>query len=157
MPLTLERTGPTTCEGRRYFAASPERVFAAHTDPEIVRQWLTGPDGWTMPRCEIDLRPGGRMRYDWMSGDGAHGFHLTAEVIEVDPPHRILHVERMFLPDPTPDNRVETRFVADGAGTMMVMTMRVDSPETMDAMLATGMTEGMEASYARLEAGILAS
>lgn len=156
MPLTLERTGPTTAKITRAFAAPPARVFAAHAEPALVRQWMTGPDGWVMSRCEIDLRPGGSLRYDWAMADGSAGFHLTAEVLEVEAPHRILHVERMFLPDRTPDNRVETRFLAEGAGTLMVMTMQVDAPETMDAMLATGMDEGMEASYARLESGVLA-
>jgi len=151
MPLTLERTGPTTATITRSFAAPPARVFAAHSDPALVRQWLTGPEGWVMVRCEIDLRPGGSLRYDWQALDGSFAFHLTAEVLEAEPPHRILHVERMFLPDRTPDNRVETRFLPEGAGTRMVMTMQVEAPETLDAMLATGMAEGMEASYARLE------
>jgi hypothetical protein len=57
----------------------------------------------------------------------------------------------MHLPDPTPDNRVETRFEADGAGTLMVMRMTLPDRATREAMLATGMEHGMEASYARLE------
>jgi len=157
MPLTLDCPTPTTAVVTRHFAAAPARVFAAHTDPALVRQWLTGPDGWVMTRCDIDLRPGGHFRYDWQAADGSFGFHLTADVIEVEAPHRILHVERMFLPDQTPDNTVETLFQADGTGTRMVMTMRVDSAETMEAMLATGMTDGMELSYARLEAEVLAA
>lgn len=156
MPLTLERTSPTTARVTRFFAAPPARVFAAHSDPALLRQWLTGPEGWVMVRCEIDLRPGGSLRYDWQALDGSFAFHLTAEVLEVEAPHRILHVERMFLPDRTPDNRVETRFLTEGAGTRMVMTMQVEAAETMDAMLATGMADGMEMSYARLESGLLA-
>src|SRR5690606_39998563 len=63
-----------------------------------------------------------------------------------------VHVERFHMPDPTPDNHVETRFEADASGgTRMIMTMTVDNAETMEAMIATGMTEGMEASYRRLE------
>ena len=151
MSLTLERTGPTTCVVRRRFAAPPECLYAAHTEPETLRQWLTGPDGWMMVRCEVDLRPGGHFRYDWQAEDGSHGFHLTADVLEVEAPQRILHVERMFLPDQTPDNRVETLFQPQGEGTLMVMTMQVADAETMDAMLSTGMTDGMEASYERLE------
>jgi hypothetical protein len=60
-------------------------------------------------------------------------------------------VERMFLPDPTPDNHVETRFDADGAGTLMTLRMTLPDPQTRAAMLATGMEHGMEASYQRLE------
>ena len=60
-------------------------------------------------------------------------------------------MERMHVPDPTPDNHVETRFVADGAGTLMTMRMTLPDVETRAAMLATGMEHGMEASYVRLE------
>ena len=68
---------------------------------------------------------------------------------------RIVHVERMFLPDPTPDNHVETSFVPDGAGTLMTMRMTLPDAETRAAMLASGMEHGMEASYVRLETTIL--
>ncbi|WP_127109424.1 SRPBCC domain-containing protein [Pararhodobacter zhoushanensis] len=157
MPLTLDRTSPTVATVTRHFSAPPARVWEAHTDPALLSQWLVGPDGWVMSRCEVDMRPGGSLRYDWQSADGTHGFYMTADVLEVEEPHRILHVERMFLPDQTPDNTVDTRFIADGSGTRMVMTMTVEAAETMDAMLATGMTDGMEASYARLEREHLAA
>jgi hypothetical protein len=64
---------------------------------------------------------------------------------------KIVHVERMHLPDPTPDNHVETRFDADGSGTLMTMRMTLPDEKTRAAMLATGMEHGMEASYVRLE------
>ena len=68
---------------------------------------------------------------------------------------RILHVERMHLPDPTPDNHVETTFEPDGKGTLMTMRMTLPNAETRAAMLASGMEHGMEASYERLESQIL--
>ena len=58
----------------------------------------------------------------------------------------------MHLPDPTPDNHVEARFEQDATGTLMTMRMTLPDAETRAAMLATGMEQGMEASYARLEA-----
>jgi hypothetical protein len=57
----------------------------------------------------------------------------------------------MFLPDPTPDNRVETRFDAEGTGTFMTMRMSLPDEQTRATMLASGMERGMEASYVRLE------
>jgi hypothetical protein len=57
----------------------------------------------------------------------------------------------MYLPDPTPDNRVETRFDADGTGTLLTMRMILPDAQTRAAMLATDMECGIEASYARLE------
>jgi uncharacterized protein YndB with AHSA1/START domain len=148
--LSLTTEGDTVVVVRRQFAAPPEDVFRAHVDPELIPLWMTGPDGWTMPVCQIDVRPGGRMRYEWTDGQG-NGFYLTGELIELDPPRRIVHVERMHLPDPTPDNRVETTFTADGDGTLLVMRMTLPDAATRAAMLATGMEHGMEDSYARLE------
>lgn len=148
--LSLEVEGDRVVVVTRRFDAPPADVYRAHTDPELVQQWMLGPEGWTMPVCINDARPGGKIRYEWSDGKGA-GFYLTGEFIELDPPHRILHVERMHLPDPTPENRVETTFAADGSGTLMVMRMTLPDRDTREAMLATGMEDGMEASYARLD------
>ena len=147
--LVLETEGETVIVVKRRFEAPPEAVYRAHLDPEIIREWMLGPDGWTMPVCINEAKPGGKIRYEWSNGDG--GFYLTGEIIALEPPRRIVHVERMHMPDPTPDNRVETTFTPDGSGTLMVMRMNVPDEKTRAAMLATGMARGMEASYARFE------
>lgn len=148
--MTLKTEGDRYVVVTRRFAASPEQVYRAHTEPEIIQQWMLGPDGWTMPVCINDPRPGGKIRFEWSDGKGG-GFYLTGENLACEPFHRLVHVERMHLPDPTPDNEVETRFEADGTGTLMVMRMTLPDGKTREAMLATGMEYGMEASYARLE------
>jgi uncharacterized protein YndB with AHSA1/START domain len=152
--LTLTTEGDTHVIVKRRFAASPEAVYRAHVEPKLVQKWMTGPDGWTMPICINDARPGGKIRYEWSDGKGG-GFYLTGEFIELNPFRRIVHVERMHLPDPTPDNHVETTFEPDGKGTLMTMRMTLPSAETRAAMLASGMEHGMEASYVRLENDIL--
>ncbi len=151
MELRLE--GETQVIVTRRFAAPPAAVFRAHTDPLILPRWMTGPDGWSMPVCISEAWPGGRLRCEWTDGAGGR-FHLTGEYQEVEPDRRMVHVERMHLPDPTPDNRVETRFLPDGTGTRLVMTMSLPDASAREMMLATGMEEGMEASYARLD-GVL--
>jgi uncharacterized protein YndB with AHSA1/START domain len=156
MSLTVERTSPTTITVKRRFRASPERVFAAHIEPALIQRWCYGFEGWRMPVCINDARPGGELRWEWANDEGA-GFHVTGTYESVEPPRdgrpgRIVHVERMHLPDPTPDNHIETTFAADGDGTLLTVIMRVDTPEAMEAMLATGMTDGMETSYARIDA-----
>ena len=103
-----------------------------------------------MPVCINEARPGGKIRYKWVDGKGG-GFYLTGEFIELTPFSRIVHVERMHLPDPTPDNQVETSFDPDGTGTLMTMRMTLPDAETRALMLATGMEHGMEQSYVRLE------
>ena len=104
-----------------------------------------------MPVCISEPRPGGKIRYEWANAKGG-GFYLTGEYVELGPFGRIVHVERMHLPDATPDNHVETRFDPDGTGTMMTLRMTLPNAETRAAMLKTGMERGMEASYVRLEA-----
>ncbi|QHO73331.1 hypothetical protein ACH79_12395 [Bradyrhizobium sp. CCBAU 051011] len=149
--LTLKTEGDTHVVVTRHFAATPEAVYRAHTEPALIQKWLLGPEGWTMPVCINEARPGGKIRYEWSDGKGG-GFYLTGEFIETVPFTRLVHVERMHLPDPTPDNHVETNFAPDGTGTLMTMRMTLPDAATRAAMLATGMEDGMEASYARLDA-----
>jgi uncharacterized protein YndB with AHSA1/START domain len=148
--LTLKTEGNTHVVVTRHFAAPPEAVYRAHLDPNIIQKWLLGPEGWTMPVCINEAKPGGKFRYEWVNGKG-HGFHVTGELLELQPYRRILHVERMYLPDPTPENQVETTFEANGTGTLLTMRMTLPDAQTRAAMLATGMERGMEASYVRLE------
>ncbi len=149
--MILKTEGDTHVIVTRRFAAPPEALFRAHTEPKLIKQWLLGPDGWTMPVCISEARAGGRFRYEWVNGTG-RGFYVTGEYLEVEPYSRMVHVERMYLPEATPDNRVETRFDPDGAGTLMTLRMTLPDAKTRAAMLATGMERGMEASYVRLEA-----
>lgn len=133
--LDLVTEGDRFVVVKRRFEASPEAVYRAHLDPDLIKEWMLGPDGWTMPVCINEAKPGGKIRYEWSDGKG-RGFYV--------------HVERMHMPDPTPDNHVVTTFAADGSGTLMTMRMTLPDAETRKAMLATGMEHGMEASYARL-------
>jgi len=152
--LMLTTEGDTHLIAKRRFAAPPQAVYRAHTEPELIGKWLLGPEGWTMPVCISEARPGGMIRYEWTHDKGG-AFHLTGEYLELEPYHRIVHVERMYLPEATPDNHVETRFEADGDCTLMTLRMTLPDAQTRAAMLATGMERGMEASYQRLEGLVL--
>lgn len=148
--MTLKTEGDTHIVVTRRFKASPEAVYRAHTEPKLIQKWLLGPEGWTMPVCINEGRPGGKFRYEWENAKGG-AFHITGELIELQPHTRIVHVERMHLPDPTPDCHVETHFHNDGAGTIMTIRMSLPDAQTRAAMLSSGMEHGMEASYVRLE------
>ena len=143
--LTLKTEGDRWVVVTRRFAAPPQAVFRAHTEPKLIQKWLLGPEGWTMPVCVNDARPGGNIRYEWSDGKG-NGFHLTGEYVEVVPHSRIVHVERMFVPDPTPDNHVETRFEPEGAGTLMTMRMTLPDEQTRAAMRAPSGPHSMAAA-----------
>jgi uncharacterized protein YndB with AHSA1/START domain len=147
--LTLKTEGETHLLVTRHFAASPEEVYRAHTECALLQKWLLGPEGWTMPVCVSEARPGGKIRYEW--SNGKHDFYLTGEYVEVEPFSRLVHIERMFLPAATPDNRVETTFAPDGDGTLMRIRMTLPDAATRAQMLSTGMEKGMETSYVRLE------
>ena len=147
--LTMTKRGDTDIVVTRRFAAPPARVYAAHTDPALIARWMVGPDGWTMPECISDPRPGGRIRFTWEK-DG-QSFSLNGEYIELDPPHRTVHSEAFEGDPPMEPTLVTTLFRPDGAGTLVELTMRYRTVEAREAALATGMLEGMESSYARLE------
>ena len=148
-PLQLILDGDTRIVVTRHFTAPPALLFRAHTQPALIRRWMIGPDGWTMPTCDCDPRPGGSFRFGWTNGTGT-SFDATGDYIEVTP-ERIIHIERMFLPDPTPDNHVDTRFAPHGSGTRMTLTMTLPTTEARAEIIASGMPDGLEDSYARLE------
>ncbi len=134
---------------RRFDAPAP-LVFDCHTRPELVKRWLTGPDGWSMPVCEIDLRVGGGYRYTWRNdADGAQ-FSATGVWKEIVAPTRLVHSERMegFDGESLCTWTAEEK---DGV-TVMTMTMAFPSEEARDGAVKTGMTDGMGMSYDRLDA-----
>jgi uncharacterized protein YndB with AHSA1/START domain len=153
--MTLKTEGDRYVVVTRHFAAPPEAVYRAHTDPVLVQKWMLGPEGWTMPVCQLDPRPGGKIRYEWSNGQG-QGFYLTGECLELEPPRRIVNVERMHLQGPTPDHNIENTFEPEAGRTLMTMRMTLPDAATRAQMLASGMESGMEASYVRLENEIFA-
>lgn len=147
--LTMKKIGETELVFTRRFAAQPSRVYAAHTDPALISQWMIGPDGWTMPECVSDPRPGGRIRFTWAK-DG-QAFSLNGEYVELDPPDRIVHREAFESDPPMEPTLVTTLFRSEGDGTLLEMTISYQTSEAREAAIATGMVDGMEMSYDRLE------
>jgi len=153
MPLETALVGERQLVLTRHFPAPPDRVYRAHTEAALVRQWMSGTMGYVVAKCSYDARPGGRFQVAWESADDEMpSFEVSGEFLALDPPHRIEHVERMHLPDvTTSDNHNVTEFTAEGDGTFMKMTMTFESRAARDDTIATGMTEGMEAFYLQLD------
>jgi uncharacterized protein YndB with AHSA1/START domain len=108
---------------------------------------MLGPEGWTMPVCEIDLRPGGKWHFVWRKADGAE-MPMTGVYREVVPPERIVHTERW---GPEWPETVNTLSLAERGGkTTITLSVLYPSKEARDAALGTGMKEGMDVSYERL-------
>ncbi len=152
MTLSVERASPTTIVIRRHFAASPARVYQAHIDPNLVRRWMCGEGGTTLSVCEIDAREGGAIHYRWSWPDGS-GFSQTGSFKLLEPPHRIVHVEVMHLPEPQPENLIETRFADDGqGGTNMTMTMTLPDAQAAADLATSGMSDSLSGCYRLLDA-----
>ena len=146
----------TTVRIARVIRGSVDQVWRAHHDEELMRRWLLGPDGWTMPVCRIAHEVGDGFRYEWESDDGAQRFGFEGELLEVDAPRRAVSTERMMDTDgPSTVNEMTLTPVSDG--TLLTIVVTYPSAELRDQILATGMTDGMEASYARLEGELAGS
>lgn len=134
----------------REFDAPRELVFDCHTKPDLVRRWLLGPPGWTMPTCEIDLRVDGRYRYVWRGPNGEE-MGMGGIFREIVRPER-LATNELFDQDWTGgETQVTTRFTERQGRTTSTITVLYSSKEAREGALATGMAEGMEAGYQRLD------
>jgi uncharacterized protein YndB with AHSA1/START domain len=134
----------------RVIRGTVEQVWSAHNDAALMKRWLLGPDGWSMPVCEIATNVGDSYRYVWEPDGGGDGFGFTGELLESQPPHRAVTTESMIGTD-FPATRNELTLTPVDGGTLLSLVITYLDAEQRDAVLATGMTGGMETSYARLE------
>lgn len=144
----------TTVRISRIIRGSVDQVWRAHHEPALMQRWLLGPDGWTMPVCEVATRVGERYRYEWEAVDKSARFGFEGELLESSPPYRAVTTEQMIGMD-GPGTRNELTLVATPSGTLLSIVITYPNKEMRDMILATGMTTGMETSYARLESEVL--
>lgn len=132
----------------REFDAPPEKVFRAHTDPELLVQWL-GPRSTEMRVDHHDCRTGGSYRYIHLSDGNEYGFRGCFH--EVRPSELIVQT---FTFEGEPDGVSLERLVLEDLGggrTRLTATSLVESFETRDAILASGMEYGVREGYERLD------
>jgi uncharacterized protein YndB with AHSA1/START domain len=148
--LTLTTPSEREIVLTRAFAAPRHLVFDALTKPELVRRWLLGPPGWSMPVCEIDLKVGGSYRYVWRGADGTE-MGMRGVYREIAPPERLVATESFDEPW-YPGEAVTTTVLVELDGrTTLTTTVLYESREIRDAVLKSGMEKGVAASYDRLE------
>ena len=134
----------------RVFDAPRTLVFDAHTKPELVKQWLLGPPGWSMPVCEMDVRVGGTYRWVWRHDRNGTEMGMGGVYREIVQPERLVTTER-FDEAWYPGEAVGTLVLVEQRGrTTVTQTMRYESREARDAVLKSGMEKGVAASYDRL-------
>jgi uncharacterized protein YndB with AHSA1/START domain len=135
----------------RDFDAPRPLVFDAFTKPELVRRWLLGPPGWTMPVCEIDLRVGGRYRYVWRSDNDGTQMAIGGVFREITPVERLVATER-FDDAWYPGDALDTTVFEERRGhTRTTITILYESQEARDTARRSGMERGIAAGYERLE------
>jgi uncharacterized protein YndB with AHSA1/START domain len=150
VPLHAVKPSPREIVVSRTFAAPRTLVFAALTTPDMVMQWLWGPDAWRIANCEVDLRVGGKYRYVWRQRDkgdmGMGGvFH------EIVPPERLVYTE-LFDEDWTGGETLVTAVLEEKDGrTTVTTTVRYASEEARDGALETEMLRGWGQTYDRLD------
>lgn len=140
----------------RIIRGTPQQVWRAHQEPELLRMWQLGPEGWTMPVCEVGAAVGETTRYEWEQEDGEERFGFTGEVLEISAPHRTVTIEAMIDQD-GPSTINELTLTGVEGGTLLSLLITYPDAETREMILATGTADGMEASYARLESEVLAT
>ena len=163
MVMTMEKAQVTLPSDRevkvtRSFKAPRALVYKAYTEPALVKRWLLGPPGWTMPVCEMDVRVGGGFRWRWRSDDGANEFGFSGVFRELDPAAKIVHTEA-YEPVtgtvggayPANEALVTVRFTEQGGITTVTTVIDFGSKDARDNAMSTGMTDGMEMSYQLLD------
>lgn len=134
----------------RVIRGTPEQIWQAHHDPDLMKRWLLGPDGWTMPVCEIAQNVGDTYRNEWEDENGENRFGFTGELLEAEAPFREVTTESMIGMEGEPNINELTLIPVDG-GTLLTIVITYPNAEVRDMVLGTGMVDGMETSYARLE------
>ena len=128
--------------------AAPRRlVFAAYTNSEHLPHWMLGPEVWTMPVCEIDLRPGGAWHFVWRRADGTE-MAMRGVYQEIVPPERLVSTESWGGDWPETLNTLV--LTEEDGKTTITSRVLYPSKEARDAALKTGMQEGASESFERL-------
>jgi uncharacterized protein YndB with AHSA1/START domain len=161
MPMTIEKAQVSQPSDRevkvtRSFKAPRALVYKAYTEPQLLKRWLLGPPGWTMPVCEMDVRVGGRYRWRWRSDKDGKEFGFAGTFREVQPAAKLVHTEAYdpgTVADQYPESEaiVTVTFTEEDGVTTVTSLIDFGSKEARDAAVSTGMTDGMEQSYQLLD------
>ena len=135
----------------RAFDAPRHLVFDALTKPELIKRWLLGPPGWSMPICEVDLKVGGHYRYVWRHDSDGRDMGMGGIFHEIVAPARLVQTEK-FDESWYAGEALATAVLVEQKGrTTLTTTVLYESREARDGILKSGMERGVAASYDRLE------
>jgi uncharacterized protein YndB with AHSA1/START domain len=147
----------------RSFHAPRKLVWRAHTDPKLLTVWMHGLPGWSLPVCQMDVRPGGKYRWRWRSDEGGLEMGFFGTFSEVEEPAKLSYdqyfdpgnfgssmPEGSSMPSDKP-TIIRSSYTEKNGVTTLVTVMDFGTKEARDAAVSTGMTDGMEMGYERLD------
>ncbi len=139
----------------RTFDAPRELVWQMWTTAEHLQQWW-GPEGWTLPVCELDFRPGGTWFYCMQGPDGMQSCG-KATYLEINAPDRIVYEDAFADADGNPLEEmplghITLRFIDAGGKTTVHNTVRYPTKADRDKVIEMGMEAGFDQTLNRLEA-----
>jgi uncharacterized protein YndB with AHSA1/START domain len=155
--LKVETPSDREVRVTREFKAPARLLWDAYTKPELLKKWLAGTEGWSMPVCDMDVRAGGSYRWRWRNDENQQEFGFFGKFTEVKPPTRLVF-EQHFDPGSlgismTSEPAIITQVFDEANGvTKLTVTMLYASKDERDNAIATGMTDGMEQNYQHLDA-----
>ena len=155
--LKIAASGDREIVMTREFDAPRQLVFDTFTKPQLIQRWLLGPEGWTMPVCEVDLKVGGSYRYVWRRDTDGTEMGMGGVYREVVPPERLVYTHKFDQAWYPGESLTTTVLVELGGRTTMSATMLYESREARDGVLKSGMERGVAVSYDRLDAILAAS
>ena len=147
--LTVNTPSDREIAMTRAFNAPRQLVFDALTKPELLKRWLTGPPGWSFTVCEVDLRVGGKYRFEWKKDKGIK-MGVSGVFQEVVVPERYVNTERFDEPWYPGEAIVTNALTEQGSTTILTLTVRYESKEARDIALQSPMEEGVAMGYDRL-------
>ncbi len=155
MKAALEILDDTHVVVKRVVRGPIDLVWRAHHDKALLQRWLLGPEGWTMPVCEVATEVGSRYRYEWENTSNGQRFGFVGELLELEAPRRAVTTEQMIGIEGPPSINELILTPRPGGRTMIELRIEYPSKEARDMVVATGMVDGMEVSYARMEQVVL--
>lgn len=160
LPTQLQLIGDMQARTSRVIRGTPEQVWRAHHEAALLSRWMLGPDGWEMPVCEVASEPGQRFRYEWQSVESGERFGFVGEFVEGVRPVRAVTTETMISPEGSDGERSATTLnemtlTPVAGGTLLTILITYPNAEIREMVISTGMVEGMEVGYARLEREVL--
>lgn len=154
-PAIVNSPSDTQVEVVRSFDAPVGSVWKPFTDADLVRHWMLGPPGWSMPICEMDFRVGGKYKNVFQNEADGSEIAISGDFREIDTHSKIVQAEKHLIGNSADETMQETvvtiTFHETDLGTTVTTLIEYASTKARDEALTTGMGDAMEMGYCRID------